>query len=40
MCVHVFDQNTRPQDNGIAGTTYSADIYVLDDDSGDLYGAL
>jgi hypothetical protein len=36
--VHVFDQASRPQDNGTAGTTYTADIYVYDDETGELHG--
>lgn len=36
--VEVFDQNSRPQDNGTAGNTYTAEVYVFDTESGDLNG--
>ncbi len=36
--VYVFDQGDRPQDDGTAGATYTADVYVYDDETGDLYG--
>ena len=36
--VNVFDQSTRPQDNGATGTFYTADIYIYDDETGDVYG--
>ncbi len=38
MRVHVFDQAVRPNDNGTAGTTYTVDIYVFDDETGELNG--
>jgi len=34
--VHVFDQANRPQDNGTAGTTYTAEVYV--DKDGEISG--
>ena len=36
--VHVFDQADRPQDNGTAGTSYIADVFVYDDETGELNG--
>ncbi len=36
--VYVIDQNTRPDDNGTAGNTYTAEIYIYDDYTGELAG--
>ena len=36
--IHVIDQDTRPTDKGTSGETYSAEVYVLDTDSGNLNG--
>ena len=36
--VYVFDEANRPQDNGTSGTTYTADVYVYDDETGKLNG--
>ena len=34
----VLDEDTRPEDNGTEGTTYTAKIYVFDDVNGELNG--
>lgn len=36
--VYVIDQDTRPNDNGTSGETYTADIYIYDDYTGELDG--
>lgn len=36
--VYVFDQANRPADNGTSGTSYTAEIYVYDDQTYDLNG--
>jgi len=32
--IYYFDQANRPQDNGTAGTSYTADIVIIDDEDG------
>ena len=34
----VLDQDSRPQDDGTEGTSYTAEIYIFDDVSGELIG--
>src|SRR5690606_3338510 len=36
--VYIFDQGERPQDNGTPGTTYTAEVYVVNDENGTVSG--
>jgi hypothetical protein len=36
--VYVFDQAQRPPDNGVAGTSYTAEVYVVNEQNGSVNG--